>query len=114
MLMIALAYFTNIYIVFAIVSILGAVTVQGFSAIYIIITRSMKERAQTTSSLSVVNAAQEIPGSIWPSIFSIISSSIGFFAAWNIIGVVSLAFMFLVIIPAGGRRSGSGKSFDGT
>ncbi|MCL4451317.1 MAG: MFS transporter [Candidatus Thermoplasmatota archaeon] len=114
MLMIALAYFTNIYIIFAIVSILGAVTVQGFSAIYIIITRSMKEKAQTTTSLSVVNAAQEIPGSIWPSIFSIISGSIGFFAAWNIIGVVSLAFMFLVIIPAGGRRSGSGKSFDGT
>lgn len=109
-LMIALAFFTNIYAIYAIVSILGAVTVQGFSAIYIIITRSMKEKAQTTSSLSVVNAAQEIPGSVWPSIFSIVSSSAGFFAAWNVIGIVSLAFMFLVFIPPARRRSGSGSS----
>jgi ACDE family multidrug resistance protein len=106
-LMISLAYFTNIYAIYVIVSLLGALTVQGFSAIYIIITRSMKEKAQTTSSLSVVNAAQEIPGSIWPSIFSIISGSIGFFAAWNVIGIVSLAFMFLVIVPTGRRRSGN-------
>ena len=111
--MIALAFFTNIYAIYAIVSVLGAVTVQGFSAIYIIITRSMKEKAQTTSSLSVVNAAQEIPGSIWPSIFSIISSSVGFFAAWNVIGIVSLAFMFLVFIPPARKRSGSGSSHGG-
>ena len=109
-LMIALAFFTNIYAIYAIVCALGAVTVQGFSAIYIIITRSMKEKAQTTSSLSVVNAAQEIPGSIWPFVFSFISSSVGFFAAWNVIGIASLAFMFLVFIPPARRPYKSGSS----
>jgi len=108
-LMIALAFFTNIYEIYVIVCLLGAVTVQGFSAIYIIITRSMKERAQTTTSLSVVNAAQEIPGSIWPSIFSFVSGSVGFFAAWNLIGIFSLAFMFLILVPTQVRNTAKGK-----
>ncbi len=104
-LMMLIAVFTSVLAIYALMALLGIVTVQGFSAIYVIISRNMPERSQTTSSLSVVNAAQEIPGSVWPFVFTLIGTSISFRSAWVIIGLISLAFMALVFLPGSKRRA---------
>lgn len=99
-LMIAVAFVHNLILIYVIFSVLGAVTTPAFSAIYVLIARSLPEKAQTTSSMSVVNGIQEIPGFIWPYAFTVVSASVSFAFSWILIGVISLAFLALVLLPS--------------
>ncbi len=103
-LMIAITLFHNIIEIYVISAVLGMFTVQGFSAIYVLVSRSMSHRSQTTSSLSVVNAAQEVPGSIWPYVFTLLIASVGYGRSWDILGLVSFALMFVILIPLSGKK----------
>lgn len=97
--MIAITLFHNLVVIYIISAVLGMFTVQGFSAIYVLVSRSMSHRSQTTSSLSVVNAAQEVPGSIWPYVFTLLVAVLGYGRSWDILGLISFGTMFIILIP---------------
>ena len=103
-LMISISFFHNLIVIYLISAVLGMFTVQGFSAIYVLVSRSMSHRSQTTSSLSVVNAAQEVPGSIWPYVFTLLVAGVGYGRSWDILGLVSFGMMFIILIPFSARK----------
>ncbi len=104
-LMISISFFHNLIVIYLISAVLGMFTVQGFSAIYVLVSRSMSHRSQTTSSLSVVNAAQEVPGSIWPYVFTLLVAGVGYGRSWDMLGLVSFGMMFIILIPfSAGKR----------
>lgn len=105
LLMLVVGFIRNLYAIYALFSVLGAVSVEVFSAIYVLISKSLPERAETTSSMSVVNGIQEIPGSVWPYVFTLVSASTSFTFSWVLVGVISLAFLGLVFLPAARKVS---------
>ncbi len=90
----------NLYLIYALFCVLGAVATEVFSAIYVLISKSLPEKAETTSSMSVVNAIQEIPGSTWPYVFTSLWAITTPVITWGLAGIVSLVFLSLVLLPS--------------
>ncbi len=95
-----IAFIQNIVLIYVLICLLGAMTAPVFSAMYVLITKSLSEKAETTASMSVVNGIQEIPGSIWPYAFTFVYAAYSFAAAWIFIGAISLGFLALMFLPS--------------
>ena len=99
-LMISIAFIRNIVEIYVIVSLIGMLTAPIISSSYVLITGSLRGREEITSSMSVVNGIQQIPGSVWPYAFTLVVSFFSFGAAWMFIGVSSLALLTLGFLPS--------------
>ncbi|MCL4332749.1 MAG: hypothetical protein M1162_04460, partial [Candidatus Thermoplasmatota archaeon] len=98
LLIIFLPFAGSLYAIYITVAILGMVTIEGFSIIYILISRNIAHSGHTAFSLSVVNLVQESVGSVWPAIFTFLKAGYSFEVAWFMMGASSLLFMLPLLL----------------
>jgi len=76
--------------------VLGLLTVQGFSLLYVIIGTMQQNKTLLAFSLALVNFIQQLFGSIWPTVFGFIHNISNYFTAWIFLGFVGLVFIPLL------------------
>lgn len=81
-----------------IITILGLVTVSGFSILYTIAAEIIEDKAMVSFALSFVNFIQLVIGSLSPFLFADIAYYFNYTFAWVILGLVGLSMIPLLII----------------
>jgi len=81
----------------AVITILGLVTVSGFSILYTIAAEIIEDKAMVSFSLSFVNFIQLVIGSLSPFLFAFIAYNFNYTTAWIILGVMGLLMIPLLI-----------------
>ncbi len=80
-----------------VITILGLVTVSGFSILYTIAAEIIEDKAMVSFSLSFVNFIQLVIGSISPFFFADIAYYFNYTLAWIILGAIGLLMIPLLI-----------------
>lgn len=96
LLVIPLAVADNVAVIYVISIIMGIITVQAFSLIYVMIGESQKDKSMVAFSLSLVNFIQVGLGSLWPTVFGIIHDASNYAIAWVSMGAIGLVFIPLL------------------
>lgn len=106
---VAMPFVKNTYLLLVILMIMGAMTVDGFSILYIIIVSSVKDRTMISFSLSVVNFIQQSFSIISPILFTTVTYFYGYLTSWSIVGIVGLAATPLLLFISKPSKNGLRK-----
>ncbi len=107
LLVIPFAYVNSAIFIYLLAIILGIVTVQAFSMIYVMIGVSQKDRSMVAFSLSLVNFIQQGFGALWPTVFGFLHNSFNYTVAWVSLGAIGILFVPLLFFynPRSSLRS---------
>ncbi len=90
--------FARTFILLAtVITILGLVTVSGFSILYTIAAEIIEDKAMVSFSLSFVNFIQLVIGSVVPFLFTDLAYYVSYRYAWTILGMTGLIAIPLLI-----------------
>lgn len=87
---ISIGFVHQFYLLIALMSVLGILTVNSLSMLYTLVVERTPDRGMVSFSLSFVNFLQNIVGAFSPAIFTLIAYYRGYVDSWMFLGLLGL------------------------